>query len=105
MSWFKVFEVFGWLCIALGTWSTAKAIRTLQGLIRIGKNEVVEPDLRRDAWRNVLLAPLTVIWGVFFVFSERLHDTLIWLPLAYVAMLVIWEVGSWFRRRNKVRSA
>ena len=94
-------EAFGWCCIAASTWLTSSAIRTLQRLIRLGKDEVVGPDLRRSAWRNAMFAPLGFTWGIFWVSYRWLHDTLIWLPAAYVAMMVIWNVGSWFRFRNK----
>jgi hypothetical protein len=98
-------EIFGWCCIAAGTWLTSSAIRTLLRLIRVGKDEGVEPDLRRRAWRNVVFGPLAFTWGVFWVSYRWLHDTLIWLPFAYVVMMVIWNVGSWFWLRNKDRAA
>jgi hypothetical protein len=94
-------EVLGWCLIALGTCSAHSAIRTLTQLIRLGKNEAIKPDLRRDAWRNVGLGSVTLTCGVFWVSYRWTHDALIWLPVACAAILVIWNVGSWFRFRNK----
>jgi hypothetical protein len=99
-----VFEILGWFSIALGAWSTSTNARTLRRLIRVGKNEMIEPDLWRRAWQNVLLGPVAFLWGVFWVSYNWLHETLLWLPFAYVIMLAIWNVGSWFWLRNKVRS-
>jgi hypothetical protein len=96
--------IFGWFCIAVSTWVTSTAIRTLLRLIRLSRIEMIEPNLRRRAWRNVVFGPLTFTWGVYWVSYRWLSDTLIWLPCAYVATMVIWEVGSWFWLRNRVHS-
>lgn len=98
-------EVLGWCLIVLGTWGTLSASRTLLRLIRLARDEVVGADLRREAWRSVLLGPLGFVWGVFWVTYRWLHDAGLWLPVAYVAMVVIWNVASWFWVRNKSNPA
>jgi hypothetical protein len=99
------FEVVGWCLIAIGTWSTWSAARTLLRLIRVGKDEVIEPDLRRRAWRNFVIGPVAFMWGVFWVSYHWLQDTLLWLPAAYLALVVVWNVGSWFWLRNTADQA
>jgi hypothetical protein len=102
MSAPALIEVLGWCFIAVGVWSMVRNSRTLARLNRIGKREVVEPDLRRRAWRNLAVAPNALVWGVFWVCYRWTHDTLLWLPIAYMAALVIFEVGSrfWFRGKT-----
>jgi uncharacterized BrkB/YihY/UPF0761 family membrane protein len=103
MSAPALIEVLGWCLIAVGAWSMLKNSRTVARLNRIGKrNEAVEPDLRRRAWRNLVLAPNALVWGVFWVCYRWTQDTLLWLPIVYLGALVIWEVGSrlWFRSKN-----
>lgn len=95
------FEVLGWCLIALGIWATLSASRTLRRLIRLGRHEGVELDLRLRVWRSALLGPFSFVWGVFWVSYRWMHDALLWLPATYLAMLVIWNVASWFRVRSK----
>jgi hypothetical protein len=102
MSAAALTEVFGWCLIAAGAWSTLKNARTVARLNRVGKREPVEPDLRRRAWRNLCIAPNALVWGVFWVSYRWTHNAFLWLPIAYLAALVIWDAGSrfWFRRKS-----
>lgn len=93
-------EVLGWCLVGLGTWSMFTTSRTLARLNRLGKGEVIEPCLRWGAWRNASLAPFSFVWGVFWVSYRWMHSALLWLPIVYLAVLVIWRVGLWFRFRT-----
>jgi hypothetical protein len=98
-------EVLGWCLIALGAWSMFTSSRTVARLYRLGKGEEIEPDLRRRAWRTAFLAPYSLVWGVFWVSTRWTHDALLWLPIAYLAVLVICDVGSRFWFRGKASQA
>jgi hypothetical protein len=98
-------QITGWCCIAIGTLTTPTKVRTLRRLIRLGKSEVIDPELRRQAWLNAGSGPLTLTWGVFAVSHRWLHGTLIWLPATYSVIFMIWIVGSSFWFRSKVRGA
>jgi hypothetical protein len=93
-------EVVGWCLIALGAWSVLRTSRTVARLYRLGKCQVIEPGLRRKAWRNTALAPHSFVWGVFWVSTRWIHDALLWLPIAYLVVLVLGIVGMWFRFRS-----
>jgi hypothetical protein len=97
-------QITGWCCIAMGTLATFTKIRTLRRLIRLGKSEVIDPELRQQAWLNAWSGPLTLTWGVFAVSHRWLHGTLIWLPATYSVIFMIWIAGSWFWLHNKVNS-
>jgi hypothetical protein len=97
-----LYEVLGWCGIAAGTWLTFRATRNVVELKRVGKHENVGLGLRRGAWRNVWFSPCALVWGVFWVSYRWMHDGLIWLPIAYLAVFVICEFGSWFWPRKKV---
>jgi len=98
-----VLQIVGWCCIAVGAWATLETARALRLLIHLGKNEMIEPALRRRAWSNALTAPLTVLIGVNLVTFRSLHGTLIWLPFGYAVIVATGTVASWFWRRKKVR--
>ena len=95
-------DALGWCIIAAGTWLTLTHIGTLARLNRLGKVEVIEPGLRRRARRNVISGPSSFAWGVCWLSYPVASWALIWLPVAYIAMLAIWDVGSrfWFRNNG-----
>jgi hypothetical protein len=43
--------------------------------------------------------------GVFWVSTRWIHDALLWLPIAYLVVLVLGIVGLWFRFRSNDRQA
>ena len=95
-------EVLGWCIVAVGFWLTPKAVRTLVRLYRLGKDQAIQPVHRRDAWRDVVSGPFCLALGVLWLYDPATSGVLFWLPTAYVAMLVIWDVGSqfWFRSEH-----
>ena len=92
-------EIIGWfLIVVVGGWMIFSTTRSLRRLMDRTKDE---PALRFRLWRKVWLAPYSVVWGVFCVSYGWWHGSLLWLPIAYLAVVVICDLVGRSRLRRK----
>ncbi len=96
------FEVLAWLTIGLGIWAIAERLLSLAPARgpshgAHARPGMTQPASRRDGWRGLRYALLTIAGGAYVLAGEGKHDAGRWLLGIITFLVVAPDVIAWLR--------